>query len=326
MDLSRTAIARAPRVLSLGAGVQSTALLLLAAEGRIPRFDVAVFADTGWEPKAVYQHLDRIEREIARPAGIPVLRVSVGNIRADALDPTHRFASMPFYVLQDDGSRGLARRQCTAEYKVRPILETVRGLLGAQRKANGRPGRVPGRRHVVQSIGISRDEITRVKDSRVRYARHVFPLLDLPGSADGRPGWTRSDCVRYLRTKGFGNTPKSACIGCPFRRNASWRNMRDNDPTSFADAVDFDKTIRQGSARANALGKCLRGRFFLHNSCVPLDQAPIDKITRAEWRTRQTNLLEAIADTEAGLIDDTTDDTDVGCSPFTCPADLADAA
>lgn len=75
------------RVLSLGAGVQSTSLLLLAAEGRLPALDAAIFADTGWEPRAVYEHLDRIEREVAAPAGIPILRVSSGNIRDDALDP-----------------------------------------------------------------------------------------------------------------------------------------------------------------------------------------------------------------------------------------------
>jgi 3'-phosphoadenosine 5'-phosphosulfate sulfotransferase (PAPS reductase)/FAD synthetase len=322
MDLQSIWLRRTPRVLSLGAGVQSTALLLLAAEGRIPAYDVAIFADTGWEPRSVYQHLDRLEREVARPAGIPILRVSVGNIRTDALDPNHRFALMPLYVANDDGTRGMARRQCTAEYKIRPILQTVRRMLGARDKPNGRPGRVPGRRMVVQSIGISRDEIFRAKDSQVRYVRHVFPLLDLPGSADGRVGWTRSDCTRYLRTKGFGSTPKSSCIGCPFRRNASWRAMRDTDPQSWADAVQFDQAIRCGSARANASGSPLRGRFYMHSSCRPLDQAPIDRVTRSEWASRQTDLFEAIADTEAGLTDSDSADEVWGCSPFTCPGDL----
>lgn len=59
------------KVLSLGAGVQSTCLLLMAAEGHLPGLDAAIFADTGWEPRAVYDHLDRIEREIAEPAGDP---------------------------------------------------------------------------------------------------------------------------------------------------------------------------------------------------------------------------------------------------------------
>ena len=36
-------------VLSLGAGVQSSALAMLSVEGVIPRYDAVVFADTGWE-------------------------------------------------------------------------------------------------------------------------------------------------------------------------------------------------------------------------------------------------------------------------------------
>src|SRR5438034_6802056 len=77
------------RYLSLGAGVQSSATLLLAARGRIPTFDAAIFADTGWEPSNVYRHLARLTR-IADDAGIPIVRVHKGHIRQDALDPAHR--------------------------------------------------------------------------------------------------------------------------------------------------------------------------------------------------------------------------------------------
>ncbi len=101
------------RILSLGAGVQSTTLLCLAADGTLPRLDAAVFADTQWEPAAVYRHLDRLEAEVAKPAGIPVLRVTSGHIRNDALNPAHRFASMPLHILNPDGRPGMARRQCT---------------------------------------------------------------------------------------------------------------------------------------------------------------------------------------------------------------------
>src|SRR5438874_10289831 len=98
------------RCLSLGAGIQSSTVLLLACEGVIPRFDVALFADTGWEPKAVYANLARLRAHAAK-FDIPVRTVSAGNIRDDALDPAHRFVSMPLHVLNPDGSRGLARRQ-----------------------------------------------------------------------------------------------------------------------------------------------------------------------------------------------------------------------
>lgn len=100
------------RCLSLGAWIQSSAVLLLACEGVIPRFDVALFADTSWEPRAVYTNLARL-RAHAEKFGIPVRTVSAGNIRDDALDPAHRFVSMPLHVLNPDGGHGLARRQCS---------------------------------------------------------------------------------------------------------------------------------------------------------------------------------------------------------------------
>lgn len=195
------------RCLSLGAGVQSSAVLLLACEGVIPRFDVALFADTGWEPRAVYANLARLRAHAAK-FGIPVRTVSAGNIRDDALDPAHRFVSMPLHVLNLDGSRGLARRQCTSEYKISPLKKAARELLGYPH-----PRRVPRGVYVEQAIGISTDEFTRAKDSGVKYLRNVFPLIDL--------GWDRARCADYLAERGFGETVKSACVGC-LMWNLSW--------------------------------------------------------------------------------------------------------
>ena len=49
------------RIISLGAGVQSTTMAFMAAHGEIgPMPDCAIFADTGWEPKRVYRHLEWI--------------------------------------------------------------------------------------------------------------------------------------------------------------------------------------------------------------------------------------------------------------------------
>ncbi|OKJ06808.1 hypothetical protein [Kitasatospora sp. CB01950] len=302
------------RVLSLGAGVQSTTAALLSAEGRLPRLDAAIFADTGWEPAAVYQHLDRLERDILQPAGIPLHRVTRGNIRHDALDPAHRFASMPLFIKNRDGGDGMTRRQCSNEYKVVAIKAQVRQLLGYPH-----PSPVPRSLHVEQWIGISRDEIGRARDSDVKYARNAFPLLDLDGAADGRTGWTRDDCLRYLRSRGWASTPKSACIGCPFHGNAQWRQMRDEHPDEWADAVEFDRQIRSGNARGNANGKPLLGEAYLHRSRLPLDQAPIDRITAHEWASRQTDVFGQIADAELEAGDPD------GCSPWACRSGSAAA-
>lgn len=179
--------------------MQSSALLLLAARGRIRRFDAAIFADTGWEPAAVYRHLERLTR-IADAAGIPVVRVSRGNIRSDALDPAHRFASMPS-PLAPTVSGAWPDGKCTSEYKIRPIKAEVRRRLGYPH-----PKRVPAWVHAQMVIGISVDELMRARDSDVAYMRNVFPLLDL--------GWRREDCLRFLAAQGLPNTPKSSCVGC----------------------------------------------------------------------------------------------------------------
>jgi hypothetical protein len=156
-------IAPAARYLSLGAGIQSSTCLLLAVQGKIASFDAAVFADTGWEPAAVYTHLDRLER-LAAAAGIPVVSVSTGDIRADALDPAQRFASMPLFTLGPNGERGMARRQCSSEYKIKPIKAEVRRRLGYPH-----PQRIPAGLVAEISIGISVDEVHRARDADVAY-------------------------------------------------------------------------------------------------------------------------------------------------------------
>lgn len=285
------------RTLSLGAGVQSTMLLLLSALGELPPLDAAIFADTGWEPRAVYDHLDRIEREVARPAGIPILRVSSGNIRNDALDPTHRFASMPLYVLNQDGTPGMTRRQCTGEYKIKPIKRQVRELLGYPY-----PARIPRDVFTEQWIGISTDEFHRAKSADVKYTRNRFPLIEL--------GLSRNDCLALLAEHGLQSTPKSACLGCPYHGNRQWRALRDGSPDEWRDVVEFDAAVRAGNARANASGNRLLGQAFLHRSRVPLSIAPIDHVTRGELLEQQVPLPLDEEEAEYGPAD--------GCSPYSC--------
>jgi hypothetical protein len=185
------------RVLSLGAGVQSTTLALMAAHHEIePLPDCAIFADTGWEPRAVYDHLDRLEPMLP----FPVYRVSDGDIRdtiaTDAYDP------IPWHV-----PSGMGRRQCTKQFKLYPIRRKVRELLGGKTPRGG----------CEMWIGISRDEAHRMKPSRVKYIQNRWPLIAL--------GLTRRDC--HSKLAGWGvDAPRSACCGCPFLSDHDWQLRR----------------------------------------------------------------------------------------------------
>jgi len=277
------------RVLSLGAGVQSTTLALMAAQGEIgPMPDCAVFADTGWEPKAVYAHLAWLMSPGVLP--FPVHVVSAGNIRDDLVAGARgaRAASIPAFtrtlvpagtrvpVLDVDaggcprevGSRvltkdkveiGMIRRQCTTEYKITPIRRALRGMVGIAGK------RSPDVPVVEQWIGISLDEVIRMKPSMEKWQVHRWPLIEQRMS--------RNDCRAWLESHGYPCPPKSACIGCPYHSDAEWRRLRTADPEGWADAVDLDRVIRNGL-------RGIHGELYLHRSGMPLDR--VDLSTAAD--------------------------------------------
>lgn len=277
------------RLLSLGAGVQSTTLALLAAHGELPGLDGAIFADTGWEPRAVYEHLNRLEQVLAE-AGIPLYRVSFGNLRDDSLTEE---AILPLHIRKSNGVDILGQRECTGEYKIRPLRRKIRALLGAKAPDFMR---VPKGRVAELWIGFSLDEVRRISDKKsVLYIRNHYPLLDL--------GMDRKACERWLRAHGWNQVAKSACIGCPLHGNRQWRELRDNHPDEWADAVEFDAAIRSGGARRQPL----KGQAFLHASRTPLDQAPIDWVTRTEWKDRQFQIFDQFEDGDPD-----------GCSPHGC--------
>lgn len=416
------------RILGLGAGVQSTALALMAAEGITDKLDAAIFADTGWEPKAVYDNVVRLAPVLAK-AGIPLYRVGRGSsIREDVLD-RHVFATVPAFTiteredriplswslcdcvwgdfrragiddamlrflwryaacsidelhalagqLEDDDSdhpdhtgdslivarlaaeaflrtagldrspdahdkcdRGLVvtewhtytvqelgqiKRQCTGKYKVEPVERKIRELLGAPVReiecsyCEGTGERVApwdieagigpcsvcrgsGTRRLVGSvpleaqaehwIGFSTDEIGRVSTNG--YPRHAaprFPLIEL--------NLSRSDCEEYLQGRGW-DVAKSACIGCMYHTNEYWRDMRDNRPDEWADAVEFDRQFRTAPG--------LQAKRFVHPSMLPLDQAPIDRMTAKELGRAQLDLFDELASRPEPE----------GCSPHGC--------
>ena len=239
-------------VLSLGAGVQSSTMALMCAHGEItPMPDAAIFADVGAEPKHVYEYLSYLETVLP----FPVYRVMKGggltNSIVESVTGNKRIAIAPFFTESKNGG-GQLRRQCTKEFKIEPIIGKVRELLGLKKGERAAKGI-----QVVQYIGISTDEASRMKPSRNHYIENRWPLIEKKMS--------RADCLRWIERHGYARPGKSACTFCPYHDDALWRDMKLNDPASFAEAVEVDRLIRNGVRGTNQ-------RVFIHRSLKPLDE------------------------------------------------------
>lgn len=235
------------RVLSLGAGVQSSTCALMMAHGEIRTVDCAIFADTQWEPKAVYDWLGWLERQLP----FEVHRVTRGNLR-DAImrkenSSGQRFASVPWHM---PGAMG--RRQCTREYKIDPMRRKMREWVGR----NG---------HVEVCIGISADEIHRIKPARNQWQHHTWPLIDAR--------ITRADCLAWMARKGYPMPPKSSCLGCPYHSDQQWQEIKRNE-LEWADVIEVDKAIR--------VTPKMKLEQFMHRECKPIDQIQFSNEAQAD--------------------------------------------
>jgi hypothetical protein len=259
------------RILSLGAGVQSSTLALMAATGFIEPIDHSVFADTQAEPASVYRWLDWLEAEIARSAHpFPVHRVTHGSLEVSS-KTMHVTADgrafsrtdIPFFTMSPEGAMGkIPHRSCTRDYKIFPVERMSRELAGVKR----------GQKHcsVHQLIGISRDEAHRAKPARARKAgapvywvENQWPLLEL--------GYYRGHCLEWMRERGYPEPPRSACVFCPFHSDDEWIRLRDHEPDEFARAVRFEKDLQSAKVASDNFSSIP----YLHRACLPLDKVDL---------------------------------------------------
>ena len=245
-------------ILSLGGGVQSSAMALMASCGELdPMPDCAVFADTQDEPASVYKWLDWLEPKLA----FPVYRVTAGSLSESSLKlkttaDGRKFTktNIPFFTVDKDGSFGMIPfRSCTSDFKIKPILKFLREHCGIKR----------GQKYptVTSWIGISLDEQQRMKDSRDKWVVNRWPLVE--------KRIDRNKCIRWMLERGYPEPPKSACVYCPFHSNKEWRRIKNDEPEDFAKAVKFEKDTQEAKAMKNSN---FRSTPYLHASRKPLDQ------------------------------------------------------
>jgi hypothetical protein len=251
-------------VFSFGAGVQSTAILLLLKHhpevlihfmGKLP--EVAYFADTGTENQSTYDHLEKCK--LWSPIPIEIVSKPVA---LDSLEPTSDRqiprSLIPYFTLNPDGTKGMLTRKCTSEFKIVPIQKALRDRLGAK----------PYQRIPIDTVktwlGISIEEAQRAKLSQVRWIKNLYPLIEIE--------WSRTKCANYAFEHLGYYPPKSRCYHCPF--TSDWADIKREHPEEFARAVFFDNESREITKRNGVL----RGETFIHPSCKPLEIAVSDQL------------------------------------------------
>lgn len=262
-------------IISLGAGVQSSTMALMAAAGEItPMPKCAIFADTQAEPKSVYTWLDWLENQLP----FPVHRVTHGNLweselrvrRSKKTDKLYLDNNIPAFVKSPNGKIGLLGRKCTSDFKIIPIQKEIRKMTGVKRHGKGVLT-------AMMWIGISIDEAHRMKPSRVDYIENTWPLIDFKMS--------RGDCLSWMEKRGFPIPPRSACVFCPFHDEYEWLRMSQKEPEEFERAIKFEKDLQVSASKQEVLN----GIPFLYDSCQPLGSIDFQSII-AEKESKQTEI------------------------------------
>lgn len=259
--------------ISLGGGVQSSTLAEMVAEGALSAAAV-IFADTGDEPAYVYAQVRYLQGRLNR-AGVPLVTVQAPvNLAQSFRLKSGRFASLPLFVRGLDGRVSILKRQCTNEYKIRPIRDFMlgwldeRGYVTTVHDSLGRTQRRVSRKVQADVIlGISTDESERAYNKHApQWQAMRYPLLTL--------NMSRKDCEDWLRVRGLPIPKKSSCKRCPYHSDAYWRYMRDDHPQDFAEVCAFDYWLRTPDGRARLQN--VQDDVYIHPSARPLAEIDLD--------------------------------------------------
>ena len=266
------------KIISLGVGIQSSALYYMSSLGEIERCDYAIFADTGGEKTETLEYyMFVLEEWMPLNNGIPLHKADYKNLQKDLLNQSNssgnRFASIPAFTM-NNGQKGMLRRQCTSEYKIAQVTKKYREILGIGNK------RFP---QTEIFIGITLDEIHRMTIPQEKWKINVYPFCGYKVFPDGKfirldtIKMTRNDVLNWYNKHHIIVPEKSSCVFCPFQSDQNWLRLKSISPWDFDMAVKVDKSIRDSSKRG------IKSKIYLHDSLRPLDQVDFDENQGTLW-------------------------------------------
>lgn len=230
------------QIWSCGGGVQSAAVAALIVQGRLPRPDLAVIADTEREKSTTWSYLAQTIQPALDAMGLPVHRVKKSRYATVDLYSGNGDLLIPAFT-RTNGELGKLETYCSNEWKQRVVRRWATQAHGVDLADLW--------------IGFSTDELRRVRANRERKWQYRYPLIELQ--------MTRQNCISLVTEMGWPEPPRSSCWMCPQMNHLEWQDLRDHNPQDFAKAVAFDKKLRERDPGV-----------FVHRSGTPLDEADLD--------------------------------------------------
>lgn len=204
-------------ILSYGGGTQTIAMCVLIAQGKLPKPDYVIAADTGREMPTTWEYADKIARPLLASVGLELHIAGHKLATRDIYSPNGDML-IPAYT-----ATGKLPTFCSSEWKARVVQRYARALGVATAD-------------MVTWIGFAFDEQNRIKGTEGRR----FPLIDLM--------LTSEDCRNIIESAGLPLPAKSRCWMCPHQHNSEWREVRSN-PELWRQAIELDKELRENDDR-----------------------------------------------------------------------------
>lgn len=256
------------KILSCGAGMQSTALALMSCANKIindgksddfeftynkevPIYDAILFCDLGLEPAWVMDQV-RFIQQACEWAEIPFY-ILKSTLYEDYINDfgNKRVTSIPFWSIDEDGKKGKMMRNCTLDYKITLMQNFVRwNLLGYKKGQHTKSEDIKAHE---MHLGFSKEEEHRCKENHHKMFVNKFPLCEM--------GATRADNYAYIKDVWGLETKASACCFCPFHTNYFFHYIRNHNKEEYQKTVEFDQLLEEKQPQTK-----IRSKLYISKS------------------------------------------------------------
>ena len=189
----------------------------------------AIFADTGFEHKEIYDRIDLVENwcKSFHRSDFKIHKVK-----------NEKYGTLPDYIRSSHYYPNFMSRYCTRMFKIEPIDNFLK-----QYESKG----------VEIMIGLNADEIDKRTGAHglLAFIKYSYPLAD--------NGINREGCIVVLKKTGlYPNFPpymkRGGCKGCYYKSDKEFEAMAALDPDEFAEVQLLEENLNQYLST--------RGKFF----------------------------------------------------------------